>query len=705
MAYGVKYRLEFSDLESNGKKIEILKDGYTGSVLSLVGTNNPCVIDWSTDDNFYSPIKGSTCTLNLFDTDDTNYDEFYSADEREYQVKIYYKDSLDAYQLFWVGWLVVDQFQEAVLTKPYPITLKAFDGLGTLKKYFYPIDKTQLNSKTYIYVLANILKNLDLDLDIYTSNDIRQFSPSGTTYSLYDELGASITGKQDGWFKNGYALLDAKAVLENILKFTNSRIFQSLGRWYVISNSNYSENSLQSSIASTTSSTGTPPTGIRSSETSYLQDNATEEPRFVKYDKDGAYVSVITNENVLKILSGKDTILTKTNCVSNCGITVDVINIGSDLTKEYLRPINDVTCEINLKQNNNNIINNAGFEYDTLSWSTASITGSGAIATDIVFQGLQSYKTTGTTSFANILTPDSIIHQTRSVYYDASKKYQLKFRYYNDDTGTSGTKQFMIVVYLEGTDVPNSITISRYLINSGTVDEPNYTWSDESQITPIAITIDENNSWNEVELDVPMIPSAFTSAYAPEVKITLHEPYIQTTTDYNAFYYDNVQFYEVGADDKDLFTPSDSVILTRTQSSANNYSGTIEIKDLVQSNEMQRYQYFKGKIQGDFKRSRENHTNLKQSLERIITQEILNDYRNYVVRYTGTLYNINTNKVPLSMHNKIWVNYGSSVLQEPVSAYIDGMSYNVKENTFEVEMHVPNQDNDVASTFTITYSE
>ena len=704
MAYGVKYRLEFTDNELNDKKIEILKNGYTGSVLSLVGTSNPCIIDWSTDDNFYSPIKGSTCTLNLFETDDTNYDDFYAADEREYQLKVFYKDSSDVYQLFWMGYIVVDQFQEAVLTKPNQLTLKAFDGLGTLKKYYYPIDKTQLASKTYIYVIANILDNLDLDLDIYTSNDIRQYSPSGTTYSLYDELGASVTGVQDGWFKNGLALMDAKAVLENILRFTNSRIFQSLGRWYVISNSNYSENSLQSSVASTTSSTGTPPSNMRASETTYLQENATEKPRFVKYDNAGAYDSVITNENVLKVLAGPTTSL-QTTASTPAAINVDLINLGSDLVKEYIRPVNDVTLEINLKQNNNNKIQNAGFEYDTLSWSTSSITGSGAIATDIVFQGLQSYKTTGTTSFANQLNPDTIIHQTRSVFYNASKKYKLKFRYYNDDTGSTGTKNFMIIVYLEGTDVPNSITISRYLVNSGTIDEPTYSWSDESSVTPISITIDENNSWNEVELDVPMIPSAFTSGYAPEVKITLCEPYIQTSTNYNAFYYDNVEFYEIGADGEDLFTPSDSVVMTRTQSGSNNFSGTIETKDIVQSNEMQRYQYFKGKIQGDFKRSRENHANLKQSLDRIITQEILNDYRTYVIRYSGTLYNQSSNKVPLSMHNKVWVNYGSSVLQEPVSAYIDGMSYNVKENTFEVEMHTPNQDNDVASTFKITYSE
>ena len=91
MAYGVKFRLEFSDDLENGKKIEILKDGYTGTVYDLVGTNDPVQISWDQDDNFYDPIIGSTCQINLFVTDTTNYDDFYISDEIEYKIKIFYK--------------------------------------------------------------------------------------------------------------------------------------------------------------------------------------------------------------------------------------------------------------------------------------------------------------------------------------------------------------------------------------------------------------------------------------------------------------------------------------------------------------------------------------------------------------------------------------------------------------------------------------
>ena len=55
MAYGVKYRLEFSDVLGNAKKIEILKNNYSGSVLPLVGTSDPVSIKREGDDDFYSP--------------------------------------------------------------------------------------------------------------------------------------------------------------------------------------------------------------------------------------------------------------------------------------------------------------------------------------------------------------------------------------------------------------------------------------------------------------------------------------------------------------------------------------------------------------------------------------------------------------------------------------------------------------------------
>ena len=221
MAYGVKYRLEFSDDLENPKKIEILKNNYSGTVLPIIAGGDPCVISWEGDDNFYNPIIGSQCTLNLFVTDTVSYDNFHEFNEREYQVKISYKDSSNNYQLYWIGWLVVDQFTESVTTKPFPITLTAFDGLGTLDAYDMFLDDSSagsVNARTWIW---RTLSNLDLELDIYISQDIFIRNPGSTVKTIYDVININPYTLQ----KDKYNINTAKKVLEQVLKITNARIF------------------------------------------------------------------------------------------------------------------------------------------------------------------------------------------------------------------------------------------------------------------------------------------------------------------------------------------------------------------------------------------------------------------------------------------------------------------------------------------------
>ena len=63
MAYGVKYELDFSDIKGNARSVQILKKDYTGDVNSIVGTDNPVIIKYTNDDDFYNPIIGSSCVL------------------------------------------------------------------------------------------------------------------------------------------------------------------------------------------------------------------------------------------------------------------------------------------------------------------------------------------------------------------------------------------------------------------------------------------------------------------------------------------------------------------------------------------------------------------------------------------------------------------------------------------------------------------
>lgn len=93
--FGNKYKLEFGDDYGNFKyRVLIQQRGYTGAILPMIGTNDPVVLQWEGDDDFYEPIKGSQCIINLMVTDSVTYDNFYDYPERTYKVLLQCTDMM-----------------------------------------------------------------------------------------------------------------------------------------------------------------------------------------------------------------------------------------------------------------------------------------------------------------------------------------------------------------------------------------------------------------------------------------------------------------------------------------------------------------------------------------------------------------------------------------------------------------------------------
>jgi len=657
MAYGVKFRLEFSDDNLKGKKIEILKDGYTGSVLDLIGTSDPLQISWDQDDDFYDPIIGSTCQINLFVTDTTNYDDFYTADEREYKIKISYKDASNNYQTYWEGWLLVDQFQEAITNTPFPITLRGYDGLGSLDGFTQPLvtsSGTQLVGVFMVHI-HEILENINLGFDIYVSNDIqRDGAISG--YNVFDQASCGASS----FFTDGVDPKTCKEVLEQILKFTNSRIFQSYGRWYIINNSSYSEQSVKDSSASTANG-GSLPTGIRAAETSSLQTNNDEDIKYHIYNSDGVYQSTSTVNALYSVPS-------------------NLLPIGNNLTKEFLRPIKKITQKVDMAGFfSTNIIGNSGFEFGTSGWTLTN----SSVDNTFSFQGDGSLKSTNIKTSANGTGVTAELANYIDEFGSEFIGYRLLINnFFNSTSGQ--TRGFRWQVKAVAFTIPGDPPIAtRYW---GADD----TWTTTATINEVEVV--NNRRWKSYTFNISSLPNNSWRLY-----FYLYDPYqTGSTSGFTSTHWDSIIFDKVyinsSGQRSEIFEKYD--LLQFVRSRTGNFSGLITTDDLILTNE----EY--GKIDGDFYRSRDK-TNYLKSLEKITTQQVLNDYRSFVSRYEGDLYNNNNN--PLGLHNKIWVNFGTSVLQEPVSCYIDSLSYNVKRNTYSVIMHVPNQDDDLSSSFVIKF--
>ena len=665
MAYGVKYRLEFSDDELKGKKIEILKKNYTGTVLPMVGGNDPCVISWEGDDNFYYPIIGSQCTLNLFVTDTISYDNFHEFDEREYQVKISYKDSSNNYQTYWIGWLVVDQFKEAVTSKPFGITLTAFDGLGSLDSFDMFLDDTSAglqNAKTWIW---RTLSNLDLELDIYVSQDIYVRNAGFGVYSIYDVMNIDPYTLM----KDKYNINSAKFVLEQILKITNARIFQSFGRWYIINNSSYSAQSIKDASASTAQG-GTIPTGIRASEAASLIANDTESIKFIIYNHFFSYQSTSTVDMLKQVPS-------------------QLLPIENSLTKEYLRPLNVYSITHQTSQYlETNIFTNSGFENGTAGWTTYSnstTTSPGVLSTDFAKQGNQSYKNT---QFQGVETGTrKTLTRTADVVNSPHLGYKLNIEAYFDTNTNPGAFSFRFL--LKVVEQGPGATQVKYWNNS------NDTWQNSSVVNILAG--ETGDAWDKFTVDIDTFP------ITGELTLDLYEPYVQNSGGLNAIYYDNIDilFDRKDGDNREpFFAKIEGFEYNRIRTSGSNLTGKLILQDL----QISQNNYSNLLSLANVIRPRDDNANFVSTFEKIITQQVINDYRQSLVRYEGKLYNLTND--PFGLNNKVWINFHSqqpAELREDVSCYIDSMTYNVKRNSYEVVMHIPNQNDDQASTFKVTF--
>ena len=281
--YGVKYELKFSDLKGNKRTLEIMKKDYEGEILPVVGTDSPVIISYDNQDDFYNPIVGSSCTINLKTTENISYDEFATFDEREYKVRLLAGQEDDTltldsplwqvantdwettdilwaeatvFKVYWEGFLIFDNYREVIISDPYDIQLKALDNLGTLDSYNVPYGnietdadgdiKTgtgeQTNFDSAFYYLKEILKLTGLDFDIHIQNNIKRKLNNvviNEATSLFHDIQINEFA-----LTNDFVRKDAKVVLKEILRLGNSRLFQADGGWYIISNHNYYDRSV-----------------------------------------------------------------------------------------------------------------------------------------------------------------------------------------------------------------------------------------------------------------------------------------------------------------------------------------------------------------------------------------------------------------------------------------------------------------------------
>lgn len=765
MAYGVKFRLDFDDVLGNGKRIEILKDGYVGDpssypVYPLIGRGDPVVIKWDADDDFYSPIIGSTCTLNLFQTDETQYDTFFDADEKEYKVIIsaaqtvsdiykervqqdggfveakscidstitgYYDtasyfnkrvlddggvtESLDCigkvltlqrrntFTTYWAGWLVTDQVSEVMAPNPQPLTLTALDGLGSLDNYNPVVESS---TSTIIDRIAEALNEIDLDLDFYVNNDIKQYVThpyfTDVYYPIeqYEDNNTFYDSAREGLkyeiFDKDYNIYNSKEFLELILQNINARVYQSNGKWVIANNSTYSEIRVQDDVQEILQNTSTLPTDIEQRRLNYLK-GKTEFTEFRKY-LDTSQSSYTTY---------------KFQALNN--IKTDVLPLYQSLVREVERPYKKINLKVEQPKNISQY--NTSFEFGTEFY----INYSGAANNyDIVKSGTKSWRTSSSSTSSSeptsrILTTNKLNrypNRPSATILKEDVEPTLSFNYYFDSGNTLQSSGISAKLWYKISATSNS--------NTFYYNEDDEEWTTTSYMNHIDVSTNSIDKWLDYSIKPNTDDLGLGQFY--NYKIEFYRPYRGGITNYNFLYLDNIKIFQKSTGSIDRFINSTSYVALDTMpvinkasielnSTTNNLEKEIEIPVILKNypnnikagpTSIARF------VQGiaalpyfEEQKFYSDEGDVGRLHEAILKQKI-NDFKTPIKRYEGTLYN--NNSQPLSMLSKVWVNFGENILQEVNSCIMDSLEYNVKKNEYDVIMHLPNSDAQLNVTIT-----
>jgi len=416
-----------------------------------------------------------------------------------------------------------------------------------------------------------------------------------------------------------------------------------------------------------------------------LTSTGTELVDYNVYNKDGDFVETMELDVLLKA-------------------PVILRPLNQSLTVEYLRPIKKVIRETKLKKlnivNQDPMSNYGGFRMDFThdSQTRAQVEeNSLALSGDRLIKGLTFASNTGDTGIDNYLPSIAVENEITFTSVRVGNKYQIGFSYYieNNITDVSDLDYYFIINVLL-VDTPNNDT---YYYN---FDDNKF---DNFQQTALGNTTGEQkyykyvkntnrDVWNNFKIELESVEDVTSENIKLGYQIRqLTYTTTAASTAHTAYYIDNF-FVDQIWDDSNLF------IAERVSDSTDTLTGIHTTDDLLLSNNLGD-SLFDGGFDGTFERLIDTGTEGK--LDEFITQEIINDYRAFVKRYEGEFYNNNTDPIPVALHNKIWLNFANDTLTEDVSAYIDAMTYDLKANTYNITMHLPNQDDDLASTYSIKY--
>jgi hypothetical protein len=225
MAYGLKYTIPFKDIDNNANVVEIYQDGFIATSTELIATDAPAVHKYEREDNedILSPIMSSTLTISFYSTENTDFTNFFSFNDRDFLVIHKFKEDI-----VFKGYLLNDIVGEPFQDPPYPVVLTATDGLAQLKEVTLTGPSVDTDLGTLVFDQLNLLS---LAMDFEICNDLYEGLVMDNTKSIFSQSIDENLLVQAGTFD---ALsLNAFEFLEEVCRTFGWVLMQSNDKWVI----------------------------------------------------------------------------------------------------------------------------------------------------------------------------------------------------------------------------------------------------------------------------------------------------------------------------------------------------------------------------------------------------------------------------------------------------------------------------------------
>lgn len=127
---GLRYTIPFKDIQENSYLVEVYREDYTGSATELTGATSCFVVSGTDEDFVYTPIRTSTATINVLDSDLLL--DLYSINNQYAPVKLYKNGVLE-----WTGYIKPEQFTQPYVPNPQSVSVECVSAVATLEHIEY----------------------------------------------------------------------------------------------------------------------------------------------------------------------------------------------------------------------------------------------------------------------------------------------------------------------------------------------------------------------------------------------------------------------------------------------------------------------------------------------------------------------------------------------------------------------------------------